>query len=112
MASNAQINKDKSQAFFFARRHTDADDGDLLPEDIPFPVIGDDAEIVHLGYPFRLDGKVPWDTLEKRFATIQSKVNILSMTNTTLIGCAQICNSFLLSKLWHALRLCRTPQHL
>ncbi|KAJ1024594.1 hypothetical protein NDA13_004523 [Ustilago tritici] len=105
MASNARVNEDKSQAFFFTRSPDTT--GDLSPDDIPFPVIGQsDTEIVHLGYPFRLDGGVPSQTIEKRLSSIRTKVNILCMTKTTLVGQVRICNSFLLSKLWHTICLC------
>lgn len=105
MASNAKVNEDKLQAFFFVRAHDE--NGDLGADEIPFPVIGQSsAEIVHLGYPFRLDGGVPSETIEKQLSAIQTKVNILASTKTTLAAQARICNSFLLSKLWHSLRLC------
>ncbi|SYW78154.1 uncharacterized protein UBRO2_02346 [Ustilago bromivora] len=48
----------------------------------------------------------------KWLSTIQMKVNILTLTNTTLAAWTRICNSFLLSKLWHTLRLCPLPLNL
>ncbi|KAJ1032689.1 hypothetical protein NDA16_000711 [Ustilago loliicola] len=111
MASNAKVNEDKSQAFFFARARDE--NADVAPDDVPFSVIGqNDAEIVHLGYPFRLDGGTPSATIKKRLSSIQTKVNILCATKTTLVGRARICNSFLLSKLWHSIRLCPIPSNL
>ncbi|CDS00908.1 hypothetical protein [Sporisorium scitamineum] len=111
MASNAKVNEDKSQAFFFVCIHDD--NGDLAPNNVPFPVIGQsDAEIVHLGYPFRLDGGMPSATIKKQLSSIQTKVNILCVTKTTLAGRARICNSFLLLKLWHTLCLCPLPSNL
>lgn len=105
MASNAKVNEEKSQAFFFARGANEG--ADLQPDDIPYPTIGDPhAEIIHLGYPFRLDGGVPLQTIAQRLNSIQAKVNILSTTETTLLSRARIVNSFLLSKLWHTIRLC------
>ncbi|SPC61488.1 uncharacterized protein UHOD_11591 [Ustilago sp. UG-2017b] len=63
MASNAQVNKEKSQAFFFARDQSLANDG--LEDDIPYPILGDSqAEIVHLGYLFHLNGGIPHITIK------------------------------------------------
>ena len=108
MASNAQINEDKSQAFFFAKGQSLAEDG--LEGDIPYPILGDShAEIVHFVYPFRLDGGIPQVTIEQQLASIQAKVNILSAMTTTLLVRACIVNAFLLSKLWHTIRLCPIP---
>ncbi|SYW73857.1 uncharacterized protein UBRO2_00132 [Ustilago bromivora] len=111
MASNAKVNEDKSQAFLFAGSH--GGNGNLTADGIPFPVIGQSsAEIVHLSYPFQLDGSVLSKTIAKQLSTIQTKVNILTLMNTTLAAQARICNSFLLSKLWHALCLCPLPLNL
>ncbi|SAM84440.1 uncharacterized protein UBRO_20834 [Ustilago bromivora] len=108
MASNAQINEDKSQAFFFAKGQSLAEDG--LEGDIPYPILGDShTKIVHLGYPFCLDGGIPQVTIERQLASIQAKVNILSAMTTTLLARACIVNAFLLSKLWHTIRLCPIP---
>ncbi|KAJ1601139.1 hypothetical protein NDA14_007466 [Ustilago hordei] len=105
MASNAKVNEEKSQAFFFVRGANDGND--LQPQDIPYPFLGDpQAEVVHLGYPFRLDGGIPQNTIDQRLNSIQAKVNILASTKTTLLARARIVNSFLLSKLWHSIRLC------
>lgn len=105
MASNAKVNEEKSQAFFFVRGANDG--GDLQPQDIPYPTLGDpDAEVIHLGYPFRLDGGIPQHAIDQRLNSVQAKVNILASTKTTLLGRARIVNSFLLSKLWHSVRLC------
>ncbi|SAM83591.1 uncharacterized protein UBRO_21074 [Ustilago bromivora] len=108
MSSNAQVNEDKSQAFFLAKSQNMAEGG--LEDDIPYPILGDSqAEIVHLGYPFCLDGGIPHVTIERWLTSIQAKVNILSTTKTTLLEKACMVNSFLLSKLWHTIHLCPIP---
>lgn len=105
MASNSKVNEEKSQAFYFARGANDGED--LQDEDIPYPVLGDPlTEVVDLGYPFRLDGGIPQNAIDQRLNSIQAKVNVLSTTTTTLLARVRIVNSFLLSKLWHSIRLC------
>ncbi|SAM83594.1 related to Retrovirus-related POL polyprotein [Ustilago bromivora] len=107
-ASNAKVNKTKSQAFSLSKDQSLADDS--LKADIPYPILNDEqAEIIHLGYPFRLDGGIPHITIEWRLASLQAKVNILSTAKTTLLARAQMINAFLLSKLWHTIRLCPIP---
>ena len=64
------------------------------------------VEVIHLGYLFRLDGGIPQEAIDKRLNSIQAKVNILAATKTTLLARVRIVNSFLLSKLWHSIRLC------
>lgn len=111
MASNAKVNEEKSQALLFS--HIAGDAGDIDESDFPYPVIGESlAEIDHLGYPIRLDGGIPKNSIERRLASLQSKINILSTTKTTLLARARICNSFLLTKLWHSIRLCPLPRDL
>ncbi|CDW98856.1 hypothetical protein, partial [Sporisorium scitamineum] len=89
MASNAKVNEEKSQAFYFVRGANDGED--LQPEDIPYPVLGDPlAEVTHLGYPFRLDGGIPQHTIDKRLNSIQAKVNVLATTKTTLLARVRI----------------------
>ncbi|CDW96676.1 hypothetical protein [Sporisorium scitamineum] len=70
------------------------------------------AEIIHLGYPIRLDGGIPTASIERRLSSLQSKVDLLSTTETTLLARVRICNSFLLTKLWHSIRLCPLPHDL
>lgn len=108
LASNAKVNQEKSQAFQFGPPRTDEDA--LNADEIPFPTLGEPrTEIVHLGYPFRLDGGIPHAALERRITAIQAKVNILSTTKSSLFARVKICNSFLLTKLWHTVRLCPLP---
>ncbi|SPC60820.1 related to Retrovirus-related POL polyprotein [Ustilago sp. UG-2017b] len=111
LASNAQVNEEKSQAFFFANGPTPDDQID--ESDIPYPTLGESmTEIIHLGYPIRLDGGIPQTNIDRRLAGLKSKVNVLATTKTTLLARARICNSFLLAKLWHAFRLCPLPKFL
>lgn len=111
LASNARVNQDKSQAFLLGAGTDNGGSTPLSESDLPYPTIGDSqAELVHLGYPFRLDGGVPSATLEKRLSAVQAKINILATTPTTLYGRVQMCNSFLLSRLWHSICLCPLPQ--
>ncbi|KAJ1029813.1 hypothetical protein NDA13_003053 [Ustilago tritici] len=110
LASNAKVNEDKSHAFAFGPAAGDSEG--LTVNDIPFPTIGEsNAEVIHLGYPVRLDGGVPSVTIEKRLSSVQAKINVLATTATTLLARMQICNSFLLSKLWHTIRLCPLPSN-
>ncbi|CDR98900.1 hypothetical protein [Sporisorium scitamineum] len=111
LASNAQVNEEKSQAFFFANGPTPSDQLDA--SDVPYLVLGESmTEIIHLGYPVRLDGGIPQASIDRRLASLKAKVNVLATTTTTLLARARICNSFLLTKLWHAIRLCPLPKFL
>ncbi|PWY97026.1 hypothetical protein BCV70DRAFT_167806, partial [Testicularia cyperi] len=114
LASNARVNSDKSSAFCFTPPPSGPTAAHPLTNaDIPFPALaGSLEEVVHLGYPFRLDGGIPTRTLATRLQTIQTKTNLLASAHTDLLGRARICNSFLLSRLWHSIRLCPIPVHL
>ena len=111
MASNGTVNVDKTQMFRLAKlgEPTAGSPGgrDVIgTQDSPFCILGDDdTELIHLGQPLSRTGSVPLQSLEKRLQQIQAKVNVLS-TSMPLMDKVQICNTFLLSKLWHAICTC------
>lgn len=90
LASNARLNKDKSQAFAFHPPTMDASSpihGAVWDTDIPFPILGQDqSKIKHLGYLIRLDGSMPDESIAKALQAIKSKVQLLATLSSTLLG--------------------------
>lgn len=116
LASNAKLNRDKSEAFAFRPPTMTAGTvgaGGIRDEDIPFPILGHNRkELKHLGYPIRLDGGIPEEAIATVLQAIKAKIQLLNVSASTLIGRIQICNTFLLTKLWHTIRICPLPFHL
>lgn len=116
LASNAHLNKEKSSAFAFRPPAPPSNrrcNGELQDTDISFPILGNSRrEITHLGYPIRLEGSIPEEAISKVLQSIKAKIQTLGTTSSTLFGRVQICNTFLMAKLWHTIRICPLPAHL
>lgn len=116
LASNAKLNKDKSLAFVFwppTAAACSVHSGGIRDKDIPFPILGHNhKEIKHLGYPICLDGGIPEESISQVLQAIKAKIQTLGISSSMLLGQVQICNTFLLAKLWHVIHICPLLAHL
>ncbi|CAO1622607.1 unnamed protein product [Sympodiomycopsis kandeliae] len=117
LASNSKINPNKSMAHFVCPsgdQPTGSSPGQILGtigtiNDLPCQFSGD-VHFKHLGYPISLDGSRSDAFWARMVNTLHSKARCMDR-NAPLMLLVQCANTYVLSKLWHVLRVCNlTPQ--